>query len=147
MNHLAKNRLITNLTSFLKPQIATHSQTPNYTGHSSSMATLYPLLVSPKASGFLSWLRKAPEFLLRLPQGFQHHCPKQEEPEKKTCWDAVAEIRGGGMVAVKAAGGHSLDIFKRKEYGLITGVPREEPRRGAVSKLGNWVGMDAANKN
>lgn len=114
MNHLAKNRLITNLTSFLKPQIATHSQTPNYTGHSSSMATLYPLLVSPKASGFLSWLRKAPEFLLRLPQGFQHHCPKQEEPEKKTCWDAVAEIRGGGMVAVKAAGGRSLDIFKRK---------------------------------
>ena len=111
------------------------------------MATLYPLLVSPKASGFLSWLRKAPEFLLRLPQGFQHHCPKQEEPEKKTCWDAVAEIQGGGMVAVKAAGGHSLDIFKRKEYGLITGVPREEPRRGAVSKLGNWVGMDAANKN
>ena len=51
------------------------------------------------------------------------------------------------MVAVKAAGGHSLDIFKRKEYGLITGVPREEPRRGAVSKLCNWVGMDAVNKN
>ena len=111
------------------------------------MATLYPLLVSPKASGFLSWLRKAQEFLLRLPQGFQHHCPKQEEPEKTTCWDVVAEMREGGMVAMKAVGGRSLDIFKRKEYGLITGVPREESRRGPVSKLGNWVGMDAANKN
>ena len=56
-------------------------------------------------------------------------------------------MREGGMVAMKAVGGRSLDIFKRKEYGLITGVPREESMRGPVSKLGNWVGMDAANKN
>lgn len=51
------------------------------------------------------------------------------------------------MVAMKAVGGHSLDIFKRKEYGLITGVPREGPRRGPNSKLGTWLGMDAANQN
>ena len=51
------------------------------------------------------------------------------------------------MVAMKAVGGHSLDIFKRKEYGLIIGVPREGPRRGPNSKLGTWLGMDAANQN
>ena len=46
------------------------------------------------------------------------------------------------MVAAKAVGGRSLDIFERKEYGFITCVPGEEPWRGQFQSWATgWVWM------